>query len=380
MIFQNFGFNRLKVKGAAAPAAAVFPDQSIRTWTSTETAQWLSAASSVFAVGNGVTYSAPASISTSLGSNIFGGKLARNGKIYMAGDGGTTIYVWNTNTSTMTNITSPYGLVNYTGYYNDYSKCVYFVANGYIVVVDTLTDTIAASIANPVTGNYGSIYGSGYDGRYIYGNGWFSSNTWFKVDTLNNTATSLSPVTSQGDTLTGMMAANGKLYMGSGGGSGGGLHVWNANTDTNEFVSALGNTSDIYRTVCTHYDGYAYTFPAYGASNIWQITPSTNGGTSVLGSVTDIRAQASVMGADGLIYVFGNPTFGTNNAYTYNPIGNSVSYFTAPQQNLQWCVMDVNGHIYFGQGTNLYKMTASNVPAATATALAEYNGIIARMR
>jgi hypothetical protein len=84
MIFQNFGFNRLKVKGGAAPAAALFPDQAIRNWTGTETAQWLSAASSVFAVGNGVTYSAPASISTSLGTNIFGGKLAMGCLLYMS--------------------------------------------------------------------------------------------------------------------------------------------------------------------------------------------------------------------------------------------------------------------------------------------------------
>lgn len=375
MIFQNFGFNRLKVTGGApAPPAALFPDQSIQVWTATETAQWLSAASTVFTVGNGTTYGTPSSIG-SIASNTFSGVLAKNGKIYMAGDGGTTIYVWNTNTNAMTTITTPAGLVSYVAVYNDYSKCAYFSGNGVFYVINTLTDTYVTSISNPLGSAYALLYSSGYDARYIYGNGWFLNNSWFKIDCNGNTATVISGQSSGGDTLQGPMAKNGKIYMGGGGGSGGGFHVWDANTNTNQFVSAMGNISDQYRGAANHYDGYTYTLPAYGASNIWQINPSTNGASVVLGSVPDYHATNHIMGADGLIYAFGN--LGT--AVVYNPVANSYSTKSVPNENLQWSVIDKDGNIYFGQNA-LYKMPASSVPAPTLAGLAEMNGNIARMR
>jgi hypothetical protein len=377
MIFQNFGFNRLKVKTGAAPAGALFPNQATQVWTSTETAQWLSAASSSFTVGNGVTYSAPSNIATIGATNT--GCLARNGKIYMCGDNGnSTLSIWDTNTNTLTTLTLPGTIGGVTIVYNDYKKSVYVPGrSGAIYVVDTLTDTYTATITNPLGTSYCLIYSSGYNARYMYGNGWFFNNTWFKIDCDNNTATSLSPETSGGDTLAGVMAANGKLYMGGGGGSTSGFHVWDANTDTNQFVSSMGNISDKYRTAANHYNGYVYTLPAFGATSIWQIEPFSNGGTAILGSVTDNKICGMQMAADGLIYGVG---FNTGQGDIYNPITNTISYFTTPAQALQWMVMDANGHQYFGSDSGLYKMTASNVPSATLTALAEMNGIIARMR
>jgi hypothetical protein len=378
MIFQNFGFNRLKVKTGAAPAGALFPNQATQVWTSTETAQWLSASSTAFTVGNGVTYSGYSSATSALG-NSNAGCLARNGKIYIIGDNGnSTLSIWNTNTNTLSTLTMPGTVGGYTIVYNDYTKCVYVPGkSGAIYVVDTLTDTCTATITNPLGTTYCLLYSSGYDARYIYGNGWFFNNTWFKIDCNNNTATSLSPQTTGGDTLAGVMAANAKLYMGGGGGSTSGFHVWDTNTDTNQFVSAMGNISDKYRTAANHYNGYVYTLPAFSATDIWQIEPFSNGGTAILGSVTSNNICGMQMAADGLIYGVGiNSNYGT----VYNPVANTVSYFSAPYEGLQWMVMDANGHQYFGGTTDLWKLTASNVPAATLSALGEMNGIIARMR
>ena len=381
MIFQNFGFNQ-NYPVAAAVAGAVFPNQATQVWTGTETAQWLSAASSVFTVGNGVTYGSPTSVSTALGSDIFSGCLARNGKIYMAGDNGTsTVYIWNTNTSTMSTLSLSANPGAYaSAVYNDYSKCVYLPGNNKIFVIDTLTDTEVTTIANPLGTAYCLVYGSGYDARYIYGNGWFLNNTWFKIDCNNNTAATTGQSTG-GDTLSGMMADNGKLYMGGGGGSTSGFHVWNANNDTNGFVSSMGNISDKYRGAATYYDGYLYTLPANNTtSNVWKITPSTNTASIVTTATYVNFLQGYIMGADGLIYGFGNPSTSSNNAMVYDPTTNTISYITVPQINCQWAVIDGHGDIYFAQSTNLYKMAASNVPTATANALAEMNGVISRMR
>jgi len=378
MIFQNFGFNRQAVK-VAGPPAALFPDQSIQTWTSTETAQWLSAASSVFTVGNGVTYSSYSSISSGLTSSTNGGALARNGKIYMAGDNGSsTLNIWNTNNDSLSTLTLPGAAICYSMVYNDYTKCVYLAGSGVIYVVDTLTDTNVATITNPLGNAFMNLYSSGYDARYIYGTGWFQNPTWFRIDCSNNTAASLS-ISTGGDTLFGPMGSNGKIYVGGGGGSTSGFHVLNPTVPQNEFVSGMGNISDLYRGAANHYNGYIYTMPAYGASLIYKINPSANSATGDA-SATDNRINSVVFGADGRLYGFGNSTNSTNNGTIYDPTGGGVSYQTIPQRDFNWSVMDANGHIYFGQGGNLYKLTASNVPSATLTALAEMNGIIARMR
>ena len=363
MIFQNFGFNRI---------AGGWPSQAKQIWTAADTAQWLSQAGKTFTIGNGVTYGTATSISTSLG-NVYSGVMASNGKIYMGGDSSSNIWVWDTNTNSMSTISAPNGLVSYMAVYNDYTKCAYFNGNGVFYVVDTLTDTVVATITNPLGTTYALLYSSGYDARYIYGNGWFQNNGWFKIDCDNNTASTISGQSSGGDTLQGPMAKNGKIYMGGGGGSNSGFHVWNANTDTNQFVSAMGNITDNYRGAANHYDGYLYTLPAYGASNIWQIDPTTNGASVVLGSISSGPNPTNhIMGADGLIYAFGN----SNTLGVYNPVANSYSTVTLPSSgNYQWSVLDKMGNMYYGQNTDLWQLPASGVASPIS-----YNGLVARMR
>jgi len=380
MIFQNFGFNRQLIKAAGAPAAGIFPDQSTKVWTSTETDQWLTAASNVFTIGNGVTYSSYSTVSTALTGNTIAGVLARNGKIYIAGDSGTsTINIWNTNNNTNSTLSLSGNTQAYSMVYNDYTKCVYIPGNGIIYVVDTLTDTQVTTISNPLGNSYFQLYSSGYDAQYIYGTGWFQNNTWFRVDCSNNTAASLS-IGTGGDTLNGVMGRNGKIYVGGGGGSTNGYHVLNTSVPQNEYVSGMGNISDSYRAAANHYNGYLYTMPAYGASKIYLMDTSNNSATEARGAVTDNRIGTTILGADGQIYGFGNSANASNNANVYDPVNDVLNYITVPQRDFNWSVIDANGHIYFGQGGNLYKLTASNVPSATLTALAEMNGIIARMR
>jgi len=360
-----------------APAAfedITFPQQSLLDWSQYESNQWCRAGLSYFSPNNGGTY-ATASAMTSVGRAINHMILADNGKLYGAADAGsTTITVINTYTDARSTITSTGDLATYSCFYSPFTKKVYLPGSGAMKVINTLDDTYVTSV-NYTSGTYSFWFGTSYDGRYAYGSKWIGSTAIMKMDLINNTISNTGVTSVTGDPQNGTMGVNGKIYYGAGGGASAGLHCYNPFTDGIEYINLGGDISEYYRDVVQHPNGFLYVFPAYGASTIYRINPTTNIAAAVLTGVTDTKANNYAVGADGKIYTVGN----TNTMVIYNPFNNSVSYETIVNKDWQTIVMGPNGdlHMFATDGTYYKKVFLNS--GGTLRPLQEWNGIISRL-
>jgi len=360
-----------------APAAfedITFPQQSLLAWSQYETNQWCRAGMAYFSPNNGGSY-ATASAMTSVGRAINHMTLAENGKLYGAADAGsTTISVINTYTDARSTITADGNMATYSCFYSPFTKKVYLPGAGAMKIVNTLTDTFETSVSY-TSGTYSFWYGTSYDGRIAYGSKWIGSTAMMQMNLVANSITNTAVTSVTGDPQNGTMAVNGKIYYGCGGGSTSGLKCYDPATDSISYVSLGGNVSDQYRDVVQHPNGFLYIFPAYGASTIYRINPTTNVATAVATGVTDTKANNYALGADGKIYTVGN----TATMVIFNPIDNSVSYETIVNKDWQTIVMSQSGdlHMIAADGT-YYKKTFLN-GGNTLRALQENNGIVARL-
>jgi hypothetical protein len=354
-----------------------FPQQSLQYWSEYESNQWCRAFNSYFTPSNGVTYAAPSAM-TSIDRTINHGILAENGKIYAAGDAGsTTVTIIDTYTDTRTTITAGVNLTTYSAFYSPITKMAYLSGAGNMVVINTTNDTISGSVSNSAGGTYSFWWGTSYNGRYAYGSRWIGGTEVMIMDLFNGTMTNSAVTSYVGDPQNGTMGVNGKIYFGAGGDATSGIHCYNPFNDSMEYVTVpgQGNISDFYRDVVQHPNGHLYCFPAYGSSTIVKIDPRTNTAIIAATGVTDTKANNYAVGADGLIYTVGNSA----DLLVFNPIDNSVSYETLPSGDWQTIILGPNGDLHMFATSGVYYKKVLQNNGRVLRPLQEFNGIISRL-
>ena len=380
MIFQNFGFNRLKVRAAApAPAGPTYPDQSLATWTTTETAAWLSAGSTQTTSNFGY-----ASTSTRIGSSLGagaskwdGGALASNGKIYGAPHTSTSWLVINTNTDAVAT-TGSANNGNTGARYDKITNRVYTFGNydgggnngTYIDVATDATTNLSAGVPS-LTG--GPV--QAFDGNKLYMVRLYSSPTnLYEYNISAGTSTSIG--SQGGDKFPrGTLAANGKIFWGPGGSTTFCEYDPATNTITN--FSQGGGGGDSYGPVCAHYDGFLYCFPRFNnLTSILKINPSTRAITTITTSLSSANyiSMGTCIGLDGRIYVARE----NGGIYWYDPYANTSGTITMASGDTSFgaIMMGANGDLYAIPWSSAYvhKIALTTGTGSAATQIvSQYN-------
>ena len=365
-----------------APAAfedLTFPEQALQYWTKYEFNQWSRAGLNYFNSGsNTITYTTASLLHTGLGG-VAGGALAKNGKLYLGTYGASNVWTLDT----LTDVTASLGSFSnncQSVFYNAFTNKAYFVVDGFVKVVDCVDDSVQ-SISLPFAGQ-AIGYGVSLDANYAYVNNFFASQN---IATVNMNATGSTTSFSgafSGDPLKGTMGWDNKMYMGCGGGSTG-IKVYDPATNTvaNLTVPGVGNTSDSYRDIVQHYDGYLYSFPAYNSGySIIKIDPTTSTITKPI-SLTDPRTFSLCVGADGRIYGIGNGDATDYGVLIYDTKQNTYELESISQtKNWRLIIMGAKGDLYlFNTAGECWKKTCIN-NGGTIKALEEYNGIVSRFQ
>lgn len=371
MIFQNFGFNQ-KYVVAAAPAAVLFPDQSLATWTATESAQWLAAGTSVCNTSTFGYASTTSRIGTNYGGGTAkwaGGSLASNGKIYCAPHVRTDWLIVNTNNDT----TATTGSVNGSSQgtvYDKITNTVYGFGSGGTKII-TSTD-VSSNISGP--GNRSCNPIQGFNGDYLFTAGFtFTGMRRYQIST-NTTTNMTSPTQAFGE--LGVGGSDGCMYFPN---ITSGTNVLKydpvANTCTN---LAIGN-AQAYSTMVQHYDGYIYLLPNGGTQTaIRKLEVSTGTISAAHTMASGFGCSSACIGLDGRIYMVSSgafvftvrwydPTAGTSGDIT---ISNSESSF-------QGITMGANGDLYlipWTQSSYVHKLALTTGTGTTATDIvSQYN-------
>ena len=337
MIFQNFGFNQ-NYKVTAAPAAVLFPDQSLATWTATESAQWLSTGTSVC---NTATFGY-ASSTTRLSTNYSGfgkwggGSLASNGKIYCAPHVRSDWLIINTNNDT----TATTGSVNGSSQGSVYDKItntVYGFGSGGTKII-TSTD-VSSNISGPGNRSVNPI--QGFNGDYLFTAGFtFTGMRRYQIST-NTTTNMASPGRTLGE--LGVGGSDGCMYFPN---LAGGTNVCKYDPVADTCTNIAIGTGDTFSTMIQHYDGYIYLLPLGGSAiRKLDVAAGTISAAHTMGS--GYSCSSACIGLDGRIYMvtsgggistmrWFDPTASTSGNIT---IGNSDSSF-------QGITIGVNGDLY----------------------------------
>jgi len=370
-----------------APAAfedLTFPEQALTYWTKYEFNQWSRAGLNYFNSGsnsgNTAVYTTASILHTGMGDAINGGALANNGKLYLGMYGNNAAWTLDT----FTDVTASLGAISnncQSVFYSPITNKAYFVVDGNVKVVNCATNDVQ-NIALTFGGQ--SIgYGVSMDGNYAYVANFFSSDNINRVSLINTGSVNAFSGSSTGDTLKGTTSWNNKIYMGCGGGSTG-INEYDpaTNTVTTLAVPGKGNTSDSYRDIVQHYDGYLYSFPGYNSNYpIIRIDTATSTITNVIASITDPRTFAMCVGADGRVYGVGNgdaPGYGVS---IYNPITNQYTLESiSATKSWRLIKMGARGDLYmFNTAGEIWKKTLIN-GGGLQKPLQEYNGIISRLQ
>jgi len=369
-----------------APAAfedLTFPEQALTYWTKYEFNQWSRAGLNYFNSGsnsgNTAVYTTASILHTGVGS-LSGGALANNGKMYLGGYGTTTAYTLDT----LTDATASLGAISnncQSGFYSAITNKAYLVNDGNVKVINCATNDVQ-NIALTFGGQ--SIgFGVSLDGNFAYVNNFFASKAINRVSLINTGSVAAFSGSYTGDSLKGTMGWDNKMYMGGGGGSTG-IKAYNPATNTvaNLAVPGVGSTSDSYRDIVQHYDGYLYAFPAYNAGQpIIRIDPTTSTITNVVASITDPRVVSLCVGADGRIYGIGNGGAAGYGVSIYNPRTNQYTLESiSANKNWQFIKMGAKGDLYMFAGDGqIWKKTLIN-GGGLQKPLQEYNGIVSRLQ
>jgi hypothetical protein len=335
MIFQNFGFNRVIIP-AAATAAPTFPDQSLTTWTTTETAAWLSAGSTFTTSNYGYATSSVRIGSAYTSANQwYGAALASNGKIYCPPHGRSDWAIIDTATDTIAT-TGSINNNNMGARFDKITNQVFaFGSTGTKIVCST---DAASNISGPANRNGGGV--QALDGDKIYTIGLFGTNGVYEYDISANTNTLKQSV---GDRYThGTLASNGKIYWGAGGGTQ--FTEYDPATDT---LTNFGSfTGDYTGPMVAHYDGYLYNFPRFFNSSIIRVNPTTRATTTIhtLSISPQVISAASCVGLDGRIYVARE----NGGVYWYDPYSNTSGEITMDTSDTSFTgiTMGKNGDLY----------------------------------
>ena len=370
MIFQNFGFNRLKVIGAApAPAGPTFPDQSLATWTATESAAWLAAGATLTTTNFGY-----ASTSTRIGSSYGGGvakwngaALASNGKIYAPGHVRTDWAIINTNTDTIATTGSVNGDAE-GARYDKITNQVFALGNGG-TKINCSTDA-ASNISGPSNRNGGAV--QAFNGNLLYSIGLFSNTTLQEYNISGNSSTSKGSIGADRATR-GTLAANGKCFWGSGGGT-----QFTSYDPATTTITNFGSFSgDAQSTMVAHYNGYLYCLPAFGTKTVIKVDPSTNGTSTDATPAaypTNPGAAGACIGLDGRIY-FASPQGGVYWYDVYSQTGGAIT-MDSGDTSFSGITMGVNGDLYVVPWTGAYfhKIALTTGTGTSATQIvSQYN-------
>lgn len=371
MIFQNFGFNRLRVVGAVGPTGPTFPDQSLTTWTTTETAAWLSAGATLTTASFGYATSSVAIGSDYIGSaKWYGAALASNGKIYAPPHARTDWAIIDTSNDTIAT-TGSVNQDNMGARYDKITNQVFAFGNGG-TKINCSTDA-SSNVSGPSNRNGGAV--QALDGDKLYTIGLFSTTGIYEYDVSANTSTFKQSV---GDRyIGGTLAANGKIYWPAGGGTQ--FTEYDPSTDT---LTNFGSfTSDYTGPMVAHYDGYIYCFPRFFNQTVVRVTPSTRATTNIhtLSIPTNIISTNACIGLDGRIYV----TRENGGVYWYDPYSNTSDtiLISNGQNGYAGITMGMHGDLYvipYGSN-NFQKISLTTGAGATADAIVQQYNFGGRM-
>jgi hypothetical protein len=369
MIFQNFGFNQ-NYAVAAAPAAVSFPDQSLATWTVTESAQWLAAGTSVCNTSTFGYASSTTRLSTNYGGGAAkwaGGSLASNGKIYCAPHVRSDWLIVNTNNDT----TATTGSVNGSSQGSVYDKItntVYGFGSGGTKII-TSTD-VSSNISGPGNRSLNPI--QGFNGDYLFTAGFtFTGMRRYQIST-NTTTNMTTPTQAFGE--LGVGGSDGCMYFPN---ITSGTNVLKydpvANTCTN---LAIGN-AQAYSTMVQHYDGYIYLLPNGGtATAIRKLEVSTGTISAAHTMASAFNVSSACIGLDGRIYMV--TSAGVSTIRWFDPTASTSGNITISNSDTsyQGITMGANGDLYLIPWTAGYvhKLASTTGTGTTATDIvSQYN-------
>jgi hypothetical protein len=337
-IHQNFGFNQ-KYPVASAPAAVLFPDQSLATWTATESAQWLAAGAASCNTSTFAYSGSTVRIGTNYGGGAAkwaGGSLASNGKIYCAPHVRSDWLIVNTNNDT----TATTGSVNGNSegsVYDKITNTVYgFGGSGTKIITST---DVSSNISGP--GNRSCNPIQGFNGDYLFTCGFsFTGMRRYQIST-NTTTTLATPTRTFGE--FGCGGSDGCMYFPN---TAGGTNVLKydpvANTCTN---LAIGN-AQLYAVMVQHYDGYIYLLPTGGTSTaIRKLEVSTGTISAAHTMASSFGCSNACIGLDGRIYIVSS---GSGGIRWFDPTANTSGNITISNSDVsfQGITMGVNGDLY----------------------------------
>lgn len=336
MIFQNFGFNRVIIP-AAGVAGPTFPDQSLTTWTTTETTAWLSAGSTLTTSNYGYATSSVRIGSAYTSANQwYGAALASNGKIYCPPHGRTDWAIIDTATDTIAT-TGSVNNNNMGARFDKITNQVFaFGSNGTKIVCST---DASSNISGPANRQAGGV--QSFDGNKIYTAGLFGTQGIYEYDVSANSSSF--KASTGGDRYTiGTLAANGKIFWPAGGGTEFSAYEPSTNTLTN-FGSFSG---DYTGPMVAHYDGYIYCFPRFFNQSVIRVNPTDNSYSTIhtLSIPTNIISTNACIGLDGRIYV----TRENDAVYWYDPYANTSGAITMANGDVSFTgiTMGKNGDLY----------------------------------
>ena len=380
MIFQNFGFNQNYPVAAGAPAGPTYPDQSLATWTTTETAAWLAAGATQTTTNFGY-----ASTSTRIGSSLGGGgskydggALASNGKIYCPPQSTTDWLVINSNTDAVATTGSSVNNGNNGARYDKITNRVYGFGNydgtgnngTYLDVATEAITNLNSGIPFLTAGPVQAL-----DGNKLYMSRLYTATqNIYEWNISAGTATSIGA--QGGDKYPrGTLAANGKIFWGPGGSTT--FCELDPATSTITTFSQGGGGGDSYGPVVAHYDGYLYCFPRFNSlTSILKINPSTRAITTITTSLPGANyiSMGTCIGLDGRIYVARE----NGGIYWYDPYANSSGTITMDSGDTSFgaIMMGANGDLYCVPWNSAYvhKIALTTGTGTSATQIvSQYN-------
>jgi hypothetical protein len=369
MIFQNFGFNRKLVR-ISAPGVVLFPDQSLATWTSTESAQWLAAGAAscntaTFAYSGSTVRVGSARTGTV--AKWGGGSLASNGKIYASPHVKTTWLIINTNNDTIAETGSVNG--NSQGsVYDKITNTVYGFGSGGTKIICS-TD-VSSNISGPANRSLNPI--QGFTGDYLFTAGFtYTGIRRYQIST-NTTTNMASPGRTLGE--LGVGGSDGCMYFPN---ITGGTNVckYNPVADTcTDLAIGDGNT---YSTMIQHYDGYIYLLPS-GGSAIRKLDVAAGTISAAHTMASGFSCSSACIGLDGRIYMVSSGGLVTTIRW-YDPTAGTSGNITISNgdTSFQGITMGANGDLYlipWSQSLYVHKLPLVTGTGTTATDIvSQYN-------
>jgi hypothetical protein len=372
MIFQNFGFNQ-NYPVAAGGGPTGFPDQSLATWTSTESAQWLSYGASVcntttFAYSGSTVRVGAAFTGTS--AKWAGGSLASNGKIYAGPHSRTDWLVIDTNNDTR--ITT--GTVNGStvgSVYDKITDTVYSFGSGGAKIVCSTNS--ASNISGPADRTTNPV--QGFNGDYLYGVGEFFSQgiRIYQISTNTTTTSSAAPGNYFGE--RGTLGSDGCIYYPNEPAATANILKYDPVADTCTNIATGGG---VFATMIQHYDGFIYLLPNDASTVIKKLNVSTGVISAAHTMASTFQSSNACIGLDGRIYIVSSLN-ATSTIRWFDPTANTSGNITLSNgdYSYQGITMGANGDLYLIPWNNslyVHKLPLVTGTGTTATNIvSQYN-------